>query len=228
MKFALGAPHIAQVLEPRRNPAELPIPASVSYRPLCSDPMAVFREASLSAADAAMDRYATGEDDAFPVLYDVLAPRIYQYLLRSTQDKARAEDILQQTFFNMHCARGRFIQGASVAAWAFTIAGRLHKDELRRAARRPDTPRDTATMNASTPELRPDRLLEAQLAESAMHDTLAQLPRSQRLAFELVKCNGLSFAEVADILGTTVPAIKALTHRAYCALRTTLQDEDQA
>jgi RNA polymerase sigma-70 factor (ECF subfamily) len=175
-----------------------------------------------------MDRYAMGEDDAFAVVYDVLAPRIYRYLLRSTQDAARAEDLLQQTFLNMHRARGRFIQGASVAAWAFTIAGRLHKDELRRAARRPETSRDTTTMDASPLELRPDRLLEARLAESAVHGTLARLPHNQRLAFELVKCDGLSFREVADILGTTVPAVKALTHRAYCALRTTLQDEAQA
>jgi RNA polymerase sigma-70 factor (ECF subfamily) len=187
--------------------------------------MVAFHEGSLSAADAAMDRYAMGEDAAFAVVYDVLAPRLYQFLLRSTQDAARAEDLLQQTFLNIHRARGRFIQGASVASWAFTIAGRLHKDEVRRVARRPETNCDIASLDPCTLENRPDRLLEARLAESAVYDTLAHLPKSQRLAFELVKLDGLSLAQVAEILGTTVPAVKALTHRAYCALRTTLQDE---
>jgi RNA polymerase sigma-70 factor (ECF subfamily) len=191
--------------------------------------MVVQHEASFSAADAAMDRYAMGEDVAFVLVYDELAPRIYRFLLRCTQDPSRAEDLLQQTFLNMHRARGRFIRGASVTAWAFTIAGRLHKDEVRRAARRPETSHhEDETGDVLAPELRPDRLLEAQLAESAVQDTLARLPESQRLAFELVKCEGLSLAEVADILGTTIPAVKALTHRAYSALRLTLQDESRS
>jgi RNA polymerase sigma-70 factor (ECF subfamily) len=186
--------------------------------------MAPSHEAASSVADAAMDRYAMGEDEAFEQVYDVLAPRIYGFLLRYTQDVSRAEDLLQQTFLNIHRARGRFILGASVAAWAFTIAGRLHKDEVRRMARCPETTREHENVAASALELRPDRLVEARLTESAVHETLARLPDSQRLAFELVKYEGLSFAEVAEVLGTTVPAVKALTHRAYSALRTSLQE----
>src|SRR5258708_6508330 len=70
-----------------------------------------------AAADAAMDGYACGEADAFPELYDLLAPRLYGYLLRQMRCSARSEHLVQQTMLQIHCARGRFIRGASVTPW---------------------------------------------------------------------------------------------------------------
>jgi RNA polymerase sigma-70 factor (ECF subfamily) len=48
------------------------------------------------------------------------------------------------------------------------------------------------------------------------------LPEAQRVAFELVKHEGLSLAEAADVLGTTVAAVKLRAHRTYEALRAAL------
>jgi len=50
------------------------------------------------------------------------------------------------------------------------------------------------------------------------------LPETQRVAFELVKEEGLSLAEAAQVLGTTVSAVKLRAHRAYEALRAVLGD----
>ncbi len=84
------------------------------------------------AASAAMDRYACGEDAAFSSVYDLLAPRLSAFLLRRTGDRARAEDLVQQTFLQMHCARRHFAPGTAVAPWAFAIARRLLIDGARR------------------------------------------------------------------------------------------------
>src|SRR5258708_6663302 len=86
-------------------------------------------------ASRAMDRYAQGDDAAFSELYDALAPRLYGYLLRQTRNNARAEDLVQQTFLQMHCARGRFLRGADVVPWAFAIARRLMIAGFRRPGR---------------------------------------------------------------------------------------------
>ena len=48
------------------------------------------RTGSRSAANAAMNRYATGDDDAFSALYPVLAPELRKYLLRQTRNASRA------------------------------------------------------------------------------------------------------------------------------------------
>ena len=104
-----------------------------------------------------------------------------------------------------------------MVAWAFAIARRLHVDERRRAARRLTITEHEDAVPTCT--LGPDELIEAQRTAREVHDMIAQLPENQRLAFELVKWEGLSLAEAAEALGTTVPAVKALTHRAYRALQ---------
>ena len=51
------------------------------------------------------------------------------------------------------------------------------------------------------------------------------LPESQRVAFELIKYDGLSVAQAAETLGTTVTAVKLRAHRCYEALRGALRDD---
>src|SRR5579871_3992691 len=83
------------------------------------------------AANRAMDAYAQGDDAAFGSLYDALAPRLLGFLMRQTRDRQRAEDLLQDTLLNIHRARGQFMVGADVVAWAFAISRRLCIDRLR-------------------------------------------------------------------------------------------------
>src|SRR5580700_12288402 len=89
------------------------------------------------AASRAMDRYACGDNAAFAELYDLLAPRLSSFLLRRTGDAARTEDLVQQTFLQMHCARRHFAPGAAVTPWAFAIARRILIDTFRKKGRGP-------------------------------------------------------------------------------------------
>src|SRR5882724_10171759 len=89
------------------------------------------RARSRSTANAAMNRYAMGDDDAFSALHSVLAPEPRRYLLRQTRNASRAEDLLQQTLMQIHCARDRFFIGADVFPWAFSIARRFLIDSIR-------------------------------------------------------------------------------------------------
>jgi RNA polymerase sigma-70 factor (ECF subfamily) len=179
-----------------------------------------------AAADAAMDRYASGEDDAFSVLYDLLAPRLYGFLLRQTRSQSRAEDLVQQTLLQIHCARGRFIRGAPVTPWAFAIARRLLIDEMRKnrlagpTADREDG--ESAFERAASNDPPADEQVHRTQVARMIRRELDRLPASQRAAFELVKQEGLTHAEAADVLGTTVMAIKLRAHRTYAALRAAL------
>ena len=75
------------------------------------------RRGRTNPADAAMERYAAG--DAFVLVYDELAPRLFGFLLRKSRNAARAEHLLQQTFLRIHRARSRFIPGSEVRRAAF-------------------------------------------------------------------------------------------------------------
>lgn len=169
-----------------------------------------------------MERYACGDDAAFERLYDAVAPRLFSYLLRQTRDRGRAEDLLQQTLLHMHKARGTFLPGAEVMPWAFAIARRLLVDHVRKDRR--DRMIAAAEMIVaaglvSSAGVAADDLVHARQVERRVQEVLLALPDTQRVAFELVKQDGLSHAEAAQVLGTTVAAIKQRTHRAYTALR---------
>src|SRR5215475_3029690 len=97
-----------------------------------SAPIDAARDPERDRANAAMERYARGEDQAFSELYDSLAPRLRRYLHRASRDPGWADDLLQQTMLQIHRARGRFIAGAEVFPWAFAIARRLLIDDARR------------------------------------------------------------------------------------------------
>jgi DNA-directed RNA polymerase specialized sigma24 family protein len=81
-----------------------------------------------AVANAAMERYACGDNVAFSDVYDALAPALFDRLLSWTEDSALAEDLTQKTLLRLHHARGRFIRGSSVATWAFAIADRVATD----------------------------------------------------------------------------------------------------
>lgn len=173
--------------------------------------------------DQAMERYAAGDDAAFAVVYDKLAPRLYGYLLRQTRDRSCAEDLVQQTMLHIHRARGRFIAGAEVTPWAFAIARRLMLDGVRRARRQgtfaEDDP-DSALADGDSA----DDVVQARELAARIGGVLAKLPESQRVAFELLKQEGLSVAQAAEVLGTTAAAVKLRAHRAYETLRLALGD----
>ena len=172
---------------------------------------------SRAAQVSAMDRYAAGDDVAFGEVYDALAPRLYGYLLRQTRDAARSEDLLQQTMLQIHAVRGRFLRGADVVPWAFAIARRLLIDSYRRRKREAN---HLETGTHEVPEApSTDEMLHRKRLTLSLEAELSRLPEAQRVAFELTKQEGLSLREVAEVLGTTVAAVKLRVHRAHIALK---------
>jgi len=192
--------------------------------------MQVSEDAHL-ALNAAMDRYADGDDDAFGEVYDHLAPRLLSFFVRQVQGRARAEDLVQQTLLQMHAARRNYAQGSNVLPWAFAIARHVLIDARRRSSR--EVLFDTAEDNAaaldrnvtrdSSPE---DFAATREMAERVSRE-LDRLPEGQRTAYDLVRREGLSIVDAAEVLGTTPTAIKLRVHRAYEALRAVLVGEEK-
>jgi RNA polymerase sigma-70 factor (ECF subfamily) len=70
----------------------------------------------------------------------------------------------------------------------------------------------------------PDEMVHSKELALSLERELARLPAPHREAFELVKQEGLSHAEAAQILGTTVSAVKLRAYRTYQSLRASLGD----
>jgi RNA polymerase sigma-70 factor (ECF subfamily) len=172
-----------------------------------------------AVANAAMARYAAGDDRAFTELYGVLSPSLKAYLLRRTRDETRAEDLLQHVFLKIHLARHRFWPEGEVMPWAFTIARRLLVDCYRGRYRECPMDPEDGCLELCKGAGRLEELIRRRDLLHRVGQELANLPDIHRVAFELVQLEGLTLAEAAETLGTTVNTIKCRTHRAYKALR---------
>jgi RNA polymerase sigma-70 factor (ECF subfamily) len=179
----------------------------------------VARSEERSRADLAMESYADGDASAFASLYDELAPRLLRFAMRETHDRVAAEDTVQQTLLQMHCARSRFIRGAPVLPWAYAIARRLILDGRRHSAREEHYREVEAPGDAGDAGPRGEEAIDLRRREAELARDLAALPPAHREAFCLVKLDGLSVAEAAQVLGTTPGNVKVRTHRAAEALR---------
>jgi RNA polymerase sigma-70 factor (ECF subfamily) len=183
--------------------------------------------------DAVMDRYAQGEDRAFDELYRAAAPRVRGFLLRLSGDASLADDLTQETFVRVHRARGAFEPAAAALPWFFAIARNAFVDHKRReqtrrvvsAAMPPD---EGALPEAEAPlDARGDEVVAASEMLSLVRSTLDALTPIQREAFVLVRFEGLSIAEAAQVLGATEAAVKVRAFRAYEALRAALERQDK-
>lgn len=178
--------------------------------------------------DAAMDRYADGDDRAFAAIHAALHQRLRSFLLRLCRTQALADDLLQEAFLRIHRARGSFAKGSRVLPWAYAIARNVHTDHTRSAhARRTasldrEDDDDGASDVPAGPSASAEEVTIARQTAKVVEEALARLPPAQREAFVLVRYEGMSIADTAKILGATENAVKLRAFHAYEALRAAL------
>jgi len=174
-----------------------------------------------------MRRYAEGEDDVFAELYGLMAPRLYRFCSRLAGSRPEADDLFQETFLRLHRARATYMSGASALYWAFAIARSVQLDRRRYRRRRPEgvAPADDAA-GQDRLEAGPGYSPEA---EARSHDLLQvvaleldRMSERNRVAYILLREEGLSVKEAAAILGTSGDVVKQRAHRAYEQLRAAL------
>lgn len=84
---------------------------------------------NLRAADAAMTRYATGDDQALRELYDRVAPALQRALSARLRGGPIRDEVVERVFAKLH-HRGRWRPGAEVLPWALAIADRVIADRV--------------------------------------------------------------------------------------------------
>jgi RNA polymerase sigma-70 factor (ECF subfamily) len=164
--------------------------------------------------NAAMQRYAWGDDRAFDELYVLLAPRLRRMCLRLT-DVAEAEDVCQETFIKIHRARATYSDRGNVSTWACIIARRTLLDRIRYRRRRPELALEYAPLasHSAADSDCPESNLDQARYEGELDRQVSALSDSLRSAYELVKVKGLSYSEAGAILDTSDTAVKQRMHR---------------
>lgn len=168
-----------------------------------------------------MARYVGGDADAFRLLYERYAPRLNGLFRRGIKDASAVNDLVQQTFLQLHRARLDFRLDSKLRPWLFSIALNLKRRHFR------DSSKKKMASLALDPEIEVRASGEARRVEDAdlLHVALQQLNTGQREVIELHWFEGLKFSEIAEQLGASLSAVKVRAHRGYKRLRELLESE---
>jgi len=171
-----------------------------------------------------MAAYAGGDRCSFALLFERWAPRIHGFFLRALGEPQAADDLLQVTFLNVHRARRTFRPLSSLRSWLFSIAAHALHDELRRRNRLPLAPEEQQEAVAEVVAAEDEQVsLDSRQRAREVRAALNNLPESQRAVLHLHRFEHMSFAEIAQVLGTTEGAVKLRAFRAYETLRKLLR-----
>jgi RNA polymerase sigma-70 factor (ECF subfamily) len=176
---------------------------------------------SAQALDRLMREYQGGSLAAFEALYRALAPRVNGFIRARVRDNARASDLLQETFLELHRSRHTYLPGQSVNGWAFGIAQNVMLRSRREARQRHQ-------YEVSTDSLE----LEEQLTPCAadfelqpLQEALDRLSPDSRTTWWMRNIEGLSFEVIARRLDIAATAVRLRCSRASRALRAALEKE---
>ena len=179
-------------------------------------------------------RYTKGELTAMEVLLDRYERPLFSFVLRQVRDRAKAEDLVQESFLRMVEHAASFEGTARLRTWLFRIARNQCIDDARRQVHRRhpslDAPQggqpDGASLHERLPagEVAADRKLTSKQMGGAMAKAIEALPDEQREVFVLRQVQHLSFKEIADITDVSENTVKSRMRYALERLQSALAE----
>lgn len=184
--------------------------------------------------------YLAGRTDRFELLVRRHSEELFQFLTRFIGNAASAEDIVQETFLQVHLSAAQFDRQRRFKPWLFTIAANKARDLLRGRSRRPEVPLDAFVGSAD--EEAGQRFLdfladestapEAGLVEDERRELVEQIiermPEHLREVLVLGYYHRFPYKDMADILGIPLGTVKSRLHAAVAhfarAYRTALRE----
>jgi RNA polymerase sigma-70 factor (ECF subfamily) len=170
-----------------------------------------------------IERFLAGEEAAFAELFNRHKQQIYTYCARMLGgDQDLASDAFQEVFIKVYEKAAQFREGTNVTGWLFMIARNTCLNVFR--ARKPNECLDDHMELASGDRsLAPEFGEEQHFLRAKLEQAIAQLPTEYREPLVLREFDGLGYAEIAEITGTTLPVTKVRIYRAKQKLREILR-----
>lgn len=161
-----------------------------------------------------------GDMEAFNELFARWRVPIVRFSVRFVGTQARGEELAQDIFLKIYRARERYEPREAFKAYLFRVATNHCLNEVRRAEyrKRPISVDELLREPIDARGASADALVEAARMQHAVRVAVAALPPTQRAVLLLQKEQGMPLKEIAELLETTVSAVKSLLTRARKAL----------
>lgn len=173
-----------------------------------------------------VERAQRGDKRAFELLVDKYQRRLGRLLSRFIRDPAEVEDVMQEAFIKAYRALPAFRGDSAFYTWLYRIGINTAKNYLAAMGRRAPTSTDLEAEEAeghvdgerlrdlNTPE---NLLLSREIADT-VNSTIDSLPEELRTAIQLREMEGMSYEEIASIMGCPIGTVRSRIFRAREAI----------
>lgn len=155
-----------------------------------------------------------GDYDAFRVLFETNQDRVYSIALRYSGDPAAAMDIAQETFLKVWASIGDFRGDSSFESWLYRIVVNRCLDYRRRGRRWIPFLSGLLDAVVAPAESVLHKLMRAEV-EDDVQRIVGKLPAEQRIVVVLRYTEGLSYEEIAEVLGCSAGTVASRLNRAH-------------
>jgi RNA polymerase sigma-70 factor (ECF subfamily) len=166
-----------------------------------------------------MRKVARGDLAAFRLLMERWEGAAKRYAYRFFGDYQAAEDAAQETFVRLYRSAARYEPSARFGTYFYTVLGNLCRDRVRAARRKADrgeVVEDVFVLDetvAGPAALGPDVRVESEEERLIVREAVSELPERLREALSLREFEGLSYQEIADVMGANLGEVKTWIHR---------------
>lgn len=176
-----------------------------------------------------VDELQQGKESAYLYLVETYRVRVFNLVLNILQDEDDADDTAQEAFIQLYHSIHQFKKDSTLGTWIYRIAVRKALDKLRQRKNRQRLlgfipwwmPKEG--VGAQRAFYHPGIALENKEKAADLFKAINALPEKQKIAFSLIKVEGLSYLEAGDIMGQSVKAVESLISRAKQNLQERLQ-----
>ena len=176
-----------------------------------------------------LQEHRRGRSERFELLVRRYSQELFRFAYRLLGSPAAAEDIVQETFLQVHLSMERFDVSRRFRPWVFTIAANKARDYLRSQKRRPEVPLDAVADGSSDggPSFReflsgrsvgPAVALEREERSSRVRQLVEQLPLYLKEVLVLGYYHGFAYKEMANVLDVPIGTIKSRLHSAVAKM----------
>jgi RNA polymerase sigma-70 factor (ECF subfamily) len=169
-----------------------------------------------------VERAQRGEKAAFDLLVQKYQRKLGRLLSRMIRDQAEVEDVVQEAFIKAYRALPNFRGDSAFYTWLYRIGINTAKNYLVAMGRRPQVSTEIEVEDAENfedgQELRtidtPETELMTKQIAKTVNDTVAGLPEELRTAITLREIEGLSYEEIATLMGCPIGTVRSRIFRA--------------
>jgi RNA polymerase sigma-70 factor, ECF subfamily len=174
-----------------------------------------------------INKLKSGDDETFRLVVEKYQKLVLNCSYRFLRNRESAEDLTQEVFLEVFESIHSFRADSRLSTWIYRIAVTKSLNHLKSLKRKKRFAvvislfgDDAVSERITSPDASgPERELENQERAKVLNRALDRLPENQRIAFTLSKYKEMSYEEIASMMGTSIPSVESLIHRAKTNLK---------